>query len=512
MAGIRIGGLASGMDIDTLVSDLMKAERMPLDKLFQKKQTLEWQRDGYREMNKLLQELDDMLFTNKDSIGRESTFIKKTVTSSNESLVSARAINSQTNITSTIDVSALASAQTWKNSGGITYTKQNAELHFKVTDPGSTTSRNVDISIKDTDTLDDVISKINSSSLGVTAMKEKIFDSTSNTYKDTIVLSNNKTGSGGKIEYATDPNDPTYQDSTVQFMQHLGFAWDTTNTTELKWDKQGTNAVVKVNGYQMEQTSNTFTINGIEYTAKGITTNAGSVTISSATDIDSILDSIVKFVDKYNEVIDTINKKTSETRYRSYQPLTDEQKSSMDEKTIELWEEKAKSGLLRNDSILNSGLDKMRINLYTPVSNTTNVDGFKQLSDIGITTSKNYLDRGKLTIDEDTLRKKIQENPSAIFKLFNAEGTTEATQGVGKRLRSSIKNTISNIEEKAGNSLRLNSQFTIGKSIISIDEQMDRFEDRLTQIEDRYWRQFTAMEKAISQSNQQSSYLMQQFM
>ncbi|MCV9884463.1 flagellar hook-associated protein 2 [Metabacillus halosaccharovorans] len=507
MAGIRIGGLASGMDIDTLVSDLMKAERIPLDKLAQKKQTLEWQRDSYREMNKLLQELDDTLFTNKDSIGRESTFLKKTVSSSNDSLVSAKAINSQTNITSTIDVSSLASAQTWKSSGTINYTKQNAELKFKVTDPGSTTSRNVSISIKDTDTLDNVISKINSSGLGVTAMKEKIYDSVSDSYKDTIVLSNNKTGSGAKIEYATGST----QDSTIQFMQHLGFEWDANNPTQLKVDKQGSNAVVKVNGYQMEQTSNTFTINGVEYTAKGITTNSGSVTISSSTDVDGILDSIVKFVDKYNEVIEKINEKTSETRYRDYQPLTDEQKADMEEKTIELWEEKAKSGLLKNDSILNSSLDKMRINLYTPVSNQTLTDGFNQLSDIGITTTSNYLDKGKLTIDEDKLREKIQEDPSAIFKLFNSEGTTDATQGVAKRLRSTIKNTISSVEEKAGNSLRLNSQFTIGKNIISIDEQIDRFEDRLTQIEDRYWRQFTAMEQAISQSNQQSSYLMQQF-
>ena len=54
----RIGGLASGMDIDTLVSDLMKAERLPLDKLTQKKQILEWQRDDYRSMNTLLSDFD----------------------------------------------------------------------------------------------------------------------------------------------------------------------------------------------------------------------------------------------------------------------------------------------------------------------------------------------------------------------------------------------------------------------------------------------------------------------
>ena len=62
---MRISGLASGMDIDKLVSDLMKAERMPLDKLKQKKQILEWQRDDYRSMNTLLQDLDSYIFNNR---------------------------------------------------------------------------------------------------------------------------------------------------------------------------------------------------------------------------------------------------------------------------------------------------------------------------------------------------------------------------------------------------------------------------------------------------------------
>ena len=37
MAGMRISGLASGMDIDAIVYDLMKAERMPLDKIIKRK-------------------------------------------------------------------------------------------------------------------------------------------------------------------------------------------------------------------------------------------------------------------------------------------------------------------------------------------------------------------------------------------------------------------------------------------------------------------------------------------
>jgi flagellar hook-associated protein 2 len=82
---MRIGGLASGMDIDTIVSDLMKAERMPLDKLTKNKQVIEWQRDAYREMNTLLLNFRNQTFDMKLS----SNFGARAVTSSNESKITA---------------------------------------------------------------------------------------------------------------------------------------------------------------------------------------------------------------------------------------------------------------------------------------------------------------------------------------------------------------------------------------------------------------------------------------
>jgi len=502
---MRIGGLASGMDIDTIVSDLMKAERIPLDKLTQKKQTVEWQRDDYRGMNKLLKELDDMLFVNQNSIGREATFTRKSVTSSDDSKVTAKAVNAQNNVSAMIDVLKLASSASWKTSGDINYTPQDIELKFKVKDPGATENRYASVKLSATDTIDQVVSKINSSNLGVTAMKASI-KADDGTFKETIVFTNNKTGSGAEI--SIDDRDPDSASATQIFMSNLGFTW-TGNNLNSDPARPGQDATVKVNGYEMQMSSNTFTINGIEYTAKAVTTS--TVSVSSTTDVDSIMDSIVKFVNKYNEVIEKINSKISETRYRDYQPLTDEQKSDMEDKTIELWEEKAKSGLLKNDSILSSGLNSMRMDFYAPVTNTSNIVGFKQLADIGITTTSNYLDKGKLVIDETRLREKIQENPTAIYQLFNASGTTEETTGIAKRLRSTIKETVTKIEERAGNSLKVNNQFTLGKNLNQIQGQIDRFNDRLAKVENRYWRQFTAMEKVIQQSNSQMSYLMQQF-
>jgi flagellar hook-associated protein 2 len=509
---MRIGGLASGMDIDQIVKDLMKAERMPLDKLYQKKQLLEWQRDDYREMNKALDELDKLIF---DGVFKQASFLKKTMTSSNDSKVVATAVNAPANVTTQVEVINLATAASWKATNGIqtggTYftadkkIKADTTLSFKVMDPDGTQERTVTFKVYKDDTIDTVISRINSSGLGVSAMKENILVSSSpDTYAERVVFTNNKTGAGGYIK-ADDVN-------TKTFLEELGFtvpggaAPYTLNPTT-----PGVDATVKINGFQIQKKSNTFTINGISYTIKDITAANEKVTISASTDVDAIFNTIKSFIDKYNEVIGKINNELKEERYRDYPPLTDEQKEAMTEKQIELWEEKARSGMLRNDSILSSGLSKMRMDLYTKVEGSNITSGFSQLAEIGITTSSNYLDGGKLIIDETKLREKIQENPDAIYRLFNNDSTNYLEKGIARRLRDTIKDTIGKIEQKAGKTLWTNQQFAIGRNLNQINAQIDRFEDRLKQIEDRYWRQFIAMEEAINKANSQSMYLMNAF-
>jgi flagellar hook-associated protein 2 len=502
---MRIGGLASGMDIDKIVSDLMKAERMPLDKLKQKKQILEWQRDDYREMNKLLQDLDTLVF---DGIYRQSTFLKKTVTSSDESVVTAVATSVTANQTVEIgNITQLASAARWmsenpitKSGGGTvdpnaplnTQFSSPSSLQFEVIKPGSTTPELVDITIDPaTDTLNSLIAKLNQNAkLGVSAFYDE--------FTQKLVITKNETGAGASIKVVSGAN----------FLKELGFT-SATDGNELTGKTFGQNAKFTINGLPTERMTNTFTINGMTYTLKNTTT--GTVTISTTTDTDSIFNSIKAFVDKYNEVISKINAELKEERYRDYPPLTDEQKEAMTEKQIELWEEKARSGMLRGDSILSSGLSKMRMDLYTKVEGANITSGFSQLAEIGITTSSNYLDGGKLIIDETKLRQKIQENPDAIYRLFNNDSTNYSEKGIARRLRDTIKDTIGKIEQKAGKTIWTNQQFAIGRDLIQIDSQIDRFEDRLKEIEDRYWRQFTAMEKAIQRANEQSMYLMNAF-
>jgi flagellar hook-associated protein 2 len=518
---MRIGGLASGMDIDTLVKDLMKAERIPLDKLSQKKTLLEWQRDDYRAMNKLLADFDNLIF---DGVMKQSTFLQKKVTSTNEAAVSATATGASSNFTSRIKVTELATARSWisgtiqdtnpstaiakkdEKLNTITFSNNNKnyitpfDLKFNIQKPGGSmdTTNTITVKIDPTvDTLDSIAKKISNSGLGVSAF----YDGTSGKF----VMTNNSTGAGAEIKVA----DAT----TSEFFTSLNYSSATagSNLDDGRLNGAGTtngsNAKFDLNGLTgMESISNTVSVAGVKYVLKQ--TTSSEVVISSSTDTDAIVDSVVKFVDQYNKTIEAINDELSESRFRGYPPLTDEQRKGLSEKEAELWDEKAKSGMLRGDSILSGGLNTIRQELYSNIS--TGDINYNHLSKIGITTSSNFRDKGKLKIEETELRKALETNPDAVMKMFTGDSTNNIP-GIASKLRETIEKTVKKIELKAGNPSRTNAQFTIGHEIMDMDKRISNFQDRLVQVENRYWRQFQAMESAIQRSNQQAAYLMQQF-
>ncbi|WP_339215295.1 flagellar filament capping protein FliD [Solibacillus sp. FSL W8-0372] len=244
--------------------------------------------------------------------------------------------------------------------------------------------------------------------------------------------------------------------------------------------------------------------------------SAQPVTMTSTTNVDDMMNKIKEFVTTYNGLIKDLNDQTKETKYRDYTPLTAEQKKDMDENEIKLWEEKAKSGLLRNDSVVRNGLSNMRSLIY---QSNPGLDGskFNTLFNIGITTSKNYNDGGTLEIDEAKLRKAIEEDSDAVERLFKNSGGQKSdpahggtdTRGYLEKLRESMKSLEVNIEKKAGRSTMTDAQYAIGKSLIDNEKRIDTWQNKLKNIEARYWKQFTAMETAINKANQQSSMFMQ---
>ncbi|ANF38303.1 flagellar hook-associated protein 2 [Bacillus velezensis] len=494
----RITGLNSGLDVDSLVKKMMDAEKQPLNKLNQQKQTLEWKRDAYREVNT---QIADMYSTTFNNMLMSTNWNKKTVTSSDSS-VSAAAVSAEQNISTSMSVQQLATPTTYKSSGAINFTSgQSQTLKFNVTNPGETKPTEVNVTIAATDTIDDVISKLNSSGLGVTALKEKISNGTD--YVDTIAFTSNKTGEGFTLAAG--------DDATKSFLKdQLGFAVDDA-TNELTANAEGKNAKFTFNGLEMTKTSNNFTINGIKYTLNSVTDSNKTVTINSTTDTDGIFDNIKDFVDKYNTLIKSANEKVTESKYRDYKPLTDEQREAMTDKQIEQWEAKAKSGLLRSDSTLHNGLAEMRLDLYSTVT----IDGKKyQLADFGIETSDSYTDQGKLVIkDEAKLKQKITENPALVAKLFNADSPDTAKtknpeeQGIARRLKDTLNKMQTQISKQAGTESSVSTSFAIGKSLNEIETNISNMKTKLDDIETRYYKKFSALDTALEKLNSQSSYL-----
>ena len=257
------------------------------------------------------------------------------------------------------------------------------------------------------------------------------------------------------------------------------------------------------NGLEINRSSNKFTINGAEITLKQKTTDP--VTFSSTTDVDSIYDTIKNFVDTYNGLISNISTEISEKKSKGYDPLTKTEKEALSEDEIEKWDKLARQGTLYRDSTLSNLLTNMRSSIYTSVKGSS----FNNMAKIGIATTSNYLDGGKLEIDEEKLRAAIEEDPNGVYQLFMGGSATE--EGVVQRLRGNLKTAMTAVSEKAGKTSSVNNTFTLGRLLDQYDDQISAFERKLADMEDRYYRQFTAMEKAISQANSQSAMLMSYF-
>ena len=163
-------------------------------------------------------------------------------------------------------------------------------------------------------------------------------------------------------------------------------------------NSSGQNAKLTYNGLEIERPSNTFIINGARLTVKETTEKP--VTFSSTPDVDAIFEKIKEFVDTYNGLISNISEEISQKKNKSYDPLTKTQKEALSEDEIEKWDKIARDGTLYRDPNLSSLLTKMRTSIYTSVKGTN----FDNMAKIGIATTSNYLDGGKLEIDETKLK------------------------------------------------------------------------------------------------------------
>ncbi|MBO0574154.1 flagellar hook protein FliD [Clostridium botulinum] len=287
--------------------------------------------------------------------------------------------------------------------------------------------------------------------------------------------------------------------------------------------------------------TNNFTIDGVNYNIEGAKPGE-EISFSLSGDTEDSFNKIKGFIEDYNKLVDELQKKLSEKKYRKFEPLTEEQKKDMKENDIKLWEEKAQSGILRNDSDIQNMLSSLRRAFFDSVEGSG-----LSLKEVGLNTSSDYTQGGKIVFDinidkdgnngEARLKKLLKEDPDKVFKIFSKQSdsyprytpdltSTERKQryneeGILQRINDIFKDytrTTKNVNgkmgifvEKAGikgTASEINNN--LYKELEKREKTIKEMEDRLLERENRYYYQFAQLEKYMSQMNSQSAWLAQQ--
>lgn len=574
MSNLRLSGLASGMDTDSMIQSLMKVERLKVDRYEQSKQIALWRQEAYNSMNKtfanfILNTRKDMGLTKVTSTGlalgnsyTNLDYIRKAI-SSNETAATVSSTSKAVNGSFNLDIKSVAKAATL-TSAEITnddlkglaslrtetaegIEKYYKEIRFNINGDEIVVSKEVQSVDEEVNfTIDDIVKVINNNKgkSETTAFYDKntkrlfiqgyasedMVKGLAND-KNEFALTINGIGAGGEGLVSL------LKSGTVGEDYFVG---------------DGTIAEVKVNGLSIRQASNIVKFNALNIELKA----QGTTTIKVDTNIDGIMEKVEKLINDYNELVDKASKTLSEKRYPSYHPLSQEEKKAMHENDAKLWEEKAKSGMLNRDETIQRVLQNARNDLYREVGGVTG--SFKHITEIGITTEKysRGTTGGKLQIDKEKLREAIEKDPEGVMELLFKEPSKlerdtakypntdqgnrdyEAAEranrrdngGIFTRVYDNLIDGLKSIIDKSGpgedsdlfRSVRSNilldfvtkksSISDLDKEVLDANKRIDDLNAMLYRKENAYYAKFANMEKMLSQMNSQSSWLAQQFM
>ena len=510
---IRMSGLASGMDTESIVKELMTAQRTRATKIENNITKLEWKQEKWKSLNS---KIYSFYTGSLSKVRMQGSFMTKKASSSNESKVEVSANSSVPEGSHSIKVKAVASAQfvTGVKPPELTGNANNdtklSALNLKplagasITIDGGKQTKVLEI------TADTTIGDV------VNAMQEAGLNASYDTAQQRFFISSKSSGIDNAFSIkSTDSAKPV--DLTRLGLSDITFTKDTVNGTADVTVTNGVSviepkdAIVIYNGAEIKSASNSITANGLNITVKNITTGLDNsdpnddetINISITRDTQAVYDMIKDFVKSYNEVLKELNTAYNAGTAKGYDPLTEDQKKAMSEDDIEKWESKIKDSLLRRDGMAASVINSMRAITATKINH-----GGKNysLASFGI-RSVDYTEKGILHIDgdkddslvnseKDELMKALSENPEAVMKVFN-----EFSSKLYSTMTDQMKST------PISSALTFYNDKEIKDTVEDYQASLKYQEERLTKLENRYYKQFTAMEKMMSQLNSQSSYL-----
>lgn len=270
--------------------------------------------------------------------------------------------------------------------------------------------------------------------------------------------------------------------------------------------------------YTHNGNTNSVTLDGITFNFTGEIPSGEKISITSKVDASEIVEKVKSYIEDYNALIVKINTLTSEKRDRGYQPLTADQKKEMSEKEIELWESKVKQGQLKGDSDLRRIVNSLKQGMKTMVSGTG-----LTLEDIGIESVQDYggTKDGTFKINEDTLKKAIEDDTEGVMKLFMQSAPSEDLEtdkynknGIMNRLKDILyKETVTSqsiLLQKVGfEGTTTVANNAITKSMEAYTKKISDMENLFSTKEQTLYSKYAKLETLMNNYNSQMSYLSQ---
>ncbi len=507
---IRMGGMASGLDTDNIIQELMKAQRTKSTKIDNQITKLEWKQEKWKNLNTKIYSL----YTGSLSkVKMQGNYNTKKASSTNNAKLEVTASNTAPEGNHSVKVKSVASSQfvtgsaipTTKN---ITYGTLLTDLDMEAAVDSSITIKTgkgeETLEITETTTVGDFISTLQKAGLNAnydTSLKRFFISSKAGGTENAFTIETSSADVDlsklglSEVKKNVDPVTGKVSLSTAS------------NVTVVN----PSDAIILYNEAEIKSSSNTINVNGLTITVKEVTkgsdtpelTDDEAINISISRDTQAVYDMIKGFLKEYNEVLKELNTSFNADRAKGYEPLTDEEKDAMTESQVEKWEGKIKDSLLRRDMTLSSNISIMREGLSKSV--TVNGKSYS-LASFGI-TSVSYKEKGLLHIDgdkddiltsskDDKLMKAITDNPDAVMEVLS-QLTSDLYKSMTEEMKSSpIRSALTFYNDKE-----------ISKTITDYKDKLDDMEDRLIDMENRYYRQFSAMETMMSKLNSQSSSL-----
>ncbi len=512
---IRMTGINSGMDTESIISELVKAKSVKKEKLVKSQTKLQWKQDAWKELNSKIYGFYTKSLSN---MRLESDYSKKTTKLSDESVASIVTGGDAVEGIQELEITQLAKSGYLTggkiaNQAGTSVISNTMLSNLGLSGEQTFTVKfgngeSKELKFEETATISDV----------VTQLKEAGLNASFDEKNQRLFVSSKESGAEANFELEKGKGDLlsklglNYAEDVAKYEAELRQAERDGKTeaekaairAKIPHKITGVDAEIILNGATFTSKNNTFEINGLTITANKVTD--APVTVTTTQDTDGIYDMIKNFLKEYNTIINEMDALYNAESSKGYEPLTDEEKEAMSEKEVEKWEEKIKKSILRKDETVDKVAGAMKSIMMQGVT----IDGTTMyLSDFGINTlgyfnapenEKNSYhidgdpDNTKTANNADKLKAMIASDPDKVVDFFSA-------------LSRNLYDKVGDLMKKTdySSSFTLYDDVLMKKEYDDYKSQIANEEKRITAFEDRYYDKFSAMETALSKLQSKES-------